>query len=190
MKTILGIMKKRKNGIPDAILQVFENIVHTYSGQECFGKYMQAVEKHFNQEQRFRIWEQYGGCMGTGHDKKRKSFAVECSGQPLSEKVNKYIDTFENGFCGNTRNIVYDEESGTITVTFSCDECYRHIKKGHITAPLNIQYEYCAGGRLYSLEKALDIKLKIESVDVSPLGISVDTPCVFVFKVNETVQNI
>lgn len=42
MKSMLKIMQMRKNGIPDEILPLFENIVQTYKGDECEEKFMKA----------------------------------------------------------------------------------------------------------------------------------------------------
>jgi hypothetical protein len=44
-------------------------------------------------------------------------------------------------------------------------------------------FERCAGGRLYELQKALGIKLKIKSVDVSPLKENINNPVVFTYDI-------
>ena len=41
----------------------------------------------------------------------------------------------------------------------------------------------CASGRLYELQKALGIKLKIKSVDVTPLQENLDNPVVFTYEI-------
>ena len=62
MKTMLSAMKKRKSGIPEGILPVFESIVQTYSGNECDDRFMEAMGEHLTEKQRFMLWEQHGGC--------------------------------------------------------------------------------------------------------------------------------
>ena len=179
MKTLLSIMKKRKNGIPEDIFQIFESIVQSYSGNECDNRFMEAMGEHLPEEQRFKLWEQHGGCQGTGHDKTRKAFALEHADKPLPLRLELYLNTFVKDYNGKTRNIVLNEETNTITITFSCDECYRHTLKGKLTAPFALYYESCAGGRMYALEKALGIKLKINSLVIPPLGVSKESPCTY-----------
>ena len=68
------------------------------------------------------------------------------------------------------------------------EEYYKRAKEGKYTAPPpNVEgyFERCAGGRLYELQKALGIKLKIKSVDVSPLKENVSNPVVFTFEIAE-----
>jgi len=57
----------------------------------------------------------------------------------------------------------------------------------YTTPPPNVEgyFERCAGGRLYELEKALGIKLRIKSVDVSPLNENVRNPVVFTYEIVE-----
>ena len=53
------------------------------------------------------------------------------------------------------------------------------------TLPSTLQsyFESCAVGRLYELQKALGIKLKIKSVDISALDDDANNPVVFTFEV-------
>lgn len=183
MLTLLRIMKKRKNGIAEDTLSIFDSIVQTYSGNECDNRFMEAMGEHFTQEQRFKLWEQHGGCQGTGNDKARKAFALEHADKPLSARLELYLNTFEKDYTGKTRHIVLNEEKNAITVTFACDDCYRHTLKGKFTAPFVLYYESCAGGRMYVLEKALGIKLKINSVDIPQLGVSAESPCMYTFDI-------
>jgi len=185
MKTMLSTMKKRKNGISEDILSIFEHIFKTYSGKECDNKFREAMDEYLTKEQRFRLWEQNGGCKGTGHDKERKAFALKHADKPLAEKLESYINTIGKDLSEKTRSIILSEESKTITVIFACDECYRHTLKGNLTAPLNIYYEACAGGRLYNLQTALGIKLRIKGVDIPSLGVSKESPCVFIYDIVE-----
>lgn len=185
MKTMLSVMKKRKNGIPEGILPVFESIVQTYSGNECDNRFMEAMGEHLTEKQRFMLWEQHGGCQGTGHDKARKAFALEHADKPLSVRMELYLNTFIKDYTGKTRNITLKEDDNTITITFACDECYSHTLKGKLTAPFMLYYESCAGGRMYALEKTLGIKLKISSVDIPQCGVSKESPCVYTFNIIE-----
>lgn len=185
MKTMLSIMKKRKNHIPEDLLSKFESIVQTYSGNECDNRFMEAIGEHLSAEQRFRLWEQHGGCKGTGHDKARKAFAQEHAGLPLPTRLELYLSEFVKVSSGKTRNVVLNEENKTLSITFACDECFRHTQQGKLTAPFELYYESCAGGRMYALEKTLGIKLKINAVDIPQLGVSKDRPCTYTFDIVE-----
>ncbi|SHK08309.1 hypothetical protein SAMN02745136_01629 [Anaerocolumna jejuensis DSM 15929] len=178
MKTMLKIMQMRKNGIPDEILPLFENIVQAYKGNECEEKFIKAMEEQLTREQRFRLFEQNGSCSGTGYDKERKAFALEHADKPLAERLELFTNTFG-------RTAVLNEDN-TITVTFACSHgYYKHAPKGMFRYPASIEtyFERCAGGRLYEYQKALGIKLKIKSVDVSPLSENIVNPVVFTFEV-------
>ena len=182
MKTMLRVMKKRKNSIPEEKWRIFEKIIENNEGEN---KFMEAIGEHFAEEQRFRLWEQYGSCRGTGYDKERKVFLLENVHLPLSERLEIYLCSIGKKFANKTLATLLDEENNTITVTFACDECYKASQKGKILAPVKLHYESCAGGRLYYLEKALGINLKIKTVDIPPNGVNAENPCVFVFDIIE-----
>lgn len=77
-------------------------------------------------------------------------------------------------------------DDNTITVTFACNHgYYKHAPKGMFRFPASIEtyFERCAGGRLYEYQKSLGIKLKIKSVDVSPLSENIVNPVVFTFEI-------
>lgn len=174
MKTVLNSMKLRKNEIPEEILPLFEHIVQTFEGDECDAKFLKAMEEHLTKEQRFRIWEQNGGCRGTGDDNKRKAFACEHAEKPLAERL-KLLN----------KNAVLNDDN-TITMKFACTHgYYKHAPKGKFQFPESIEtyFERCAGGRLYGFQKALGIKLKIKSVDISPLLENIINPVVFTFEI-------
>ena len=178
-KTMLSVMKKKKNAIPEEKLHIFEDIIETYFAPGCDGnegdaKFMEAIGENFTQEERFRLWEQKGGCMGTGHIKECKAFAAEHTGTPLAEKIKLILKDSSK----KTQNIILDEENNTIKYTFACDECCGGMAE---TPVLN--YESCAGGRLITLQQSLGIKLKIKSVDIPPNGVNEKNPCVFTFEI-------
>lgn len=178
MKTMLKIMRMPKNQIPDEILPIFEHIVQIYSGEERDEKFIKAMEEHLTKEQRFRLYEQSGSCSGTGYDKERKAFALENADKPLAERLELFTNTFG-------RTAVLNDDN-TITVTFACKHgYYKHAPKGRFQFPASIEtyFERCAGGRLYEYQKALGIKLKIKSVDVSPLKDNIVNPVVFTFDI-------
>lgn len=178
MKTMLKIMRMRKNEIPDDILPLFEHIVQTYKGNECHEKFIKAMEEQLTKEQRFRLYEQNGSCSGTGYDKERKAFALEHADKPLAERLELFANTF-----GRTAIL---NDDNTITVTFACNHgYYKHAPKGMFQFPASIEtyFERCSGGRLYEYQKALGIKLKIKSVDVSPLRENIVNPVVFTFDI-------
>ena len=178
MKTMLKMMQMRKNEIPDVLLPLFEHIVQTYNGDECEEKFMQAMEEHLTKEQRFRLYEQNGSCSGTGYDKERKAFALEHADKPLAHRLELFTRTYG-------RTAVLNDDN-TITVTFACNHgYYKHAPKGMFRFPKSIEtyFERCADGRLYEYQKALGIKLKIKSVDVSSLSENIVNPVVFTFEI-------
>lgn len=185
MKTMLSIMKKRKNNIKEDVLCIFESIVHSYSGNECDNRFMVAMGEHLTEEQRFRLWEQHGGCQGTRHDNTRMAFALEHAHKPLPIRLELYINTFIKDYTGKTRQIILNEQNNTISIAFACDECFRHTLNGKLTAPFALYYESCAGGRMYVLEKTLGIKLRIISIDIPQLGVSKENPCIYTFDILE-----
>jgi hypothetical protein len=187
MKTFLKMMKKKSNGIPEEKLQLFDEIISTYfvpgrGSTEGDCAFMRAIGENFTEEQRFRLWEQNGGCEGSGREKARKKFAAEHADKPLSVRLDLYIMDFVSE---KTQSIVLDEKNKTIAYTYACGECYNHTVKGKLTAPFDLYYESCAGGRLKNLQSALGIKLKIKSVDIPENGVSSESPCVFTFDITE-----
>ena len=188
MKTMFKVMQKKANQIPADKLLIFEDIIHRHepltipgTGEGCYREFTAAMENHLTREQRFRLFEQHGGCMGTGYDKARKAFAREHANIPLEEQLELYCDAFNR----DKRRIVINDDN-TITVTFACTHgYYKHAPKGNFHPPASLQtyFDSCAGGRLYELEKALGIKLKIKSVDISPLSQNVSNPVVFIFEI-------
>lgn len=178
MKTMLNIMRMRKNEIPEDILPLFEHIVQTYKGNECEEKFMKVMEEQLTKEQRFRLYAQSGSCSGTGYDKERKAFALEHGDKPLAQRIELFNNTYG-------RSAVLNDDN-TITVTFACTHgYYKHAPKGTFPFPASIEtyFERCAGGRLYEYQKVLGIKLKIKSVDVSPLSENIVNPVVFTFEI-------
>ena len=181
MKTMLKEMKKPKNEISQKKLDIFERIVQKYEGQNdaCEVKFLEAMEEHLTKEQRFRIFEQNGGCKGTGNDKERKAFALEHAHMDLAERLEIFTKNFGRKAVLNSDN--------TITVTFACTHgYYKRAREGKIySLPPSIQsyFERCAGGRLYEYEKALGIKLRIKSVDVSPLSENIENSVIFTFEI-------
>jgi hypothetical protein len=178
MTAVFNSMKKKKNNIPENVLPLFEQILQTYKGEECDREFMKAMGEHLTQEQRFVLCEQNGSCSGTGQDKARKAFALEHEDMPLAERLELFKKTFNRGGELNADN--------TITVRFACRHgYYKHAPEGKFPFPEQVQiyFERCAGGRMYELEKALGIKLKIKAVDVSPLKENVSNPVVFTFEV-------
>ncbi len=184
MKTMLNTMKMKKNDISENNLFVFEEIMRTYNGNERDTKFMDAMEQHLTKEQRFRIWAQNGACRGTGRDKERRAFAMEHSTKSLRQKLDLFLDTIGNGYKSFPNDIVLDENNKTITFRFACKHGLMHLEKG-ISTSLEAYFGHCAGGRLYELQLALGIKLKIVDVDVSAIHKDIKSPCVFTFEIVE-----
>ena len=180
MKSVLKTMQTRKYGISEDTISIFEDIVRTCDRAECEDKFIEAMNGHLTSEQRFRIWERNGGCQGKGYDGQRRAFAAEHADKPLSERLELFARTFGRNAVLNGGN--------TITVRFACRHgYYKHAPEGRFRfpAPVELYFERCAGGRLYELQKALGIKLKIKAVDVSPLSESIVNPVVFTFEIVE-----
>jgi hypothetical protein len=133
----------------------------------------------YSLEKRFFLYETQGACNGAGADKEREAFAIEYGGLALDERLALFAETF-----GRWKPVLNDDN--TLTLTFKCGHgYYARVKEGkYTTPPPNVEgyFERCAGGRLYELQKALGIKLKIKSVDVSPLYENVGNSVVFVFE--------
>jgi len=193
MKTVLRAMQKKKNGIPEDKLPIFEGIVQKYEdefgpnlvGISCFqpewnDAFCQAMGKHLTREQRFHLYREAGACNGTGTDKERKIFALEHAHMALDERMALFAETF-----GRWKPVLNDDN--TLTLTFKCAHgYYKRAREGkYIAPPPNVEgyFERCAGGRLYELQKALGIKLKIKSVDISSLSEDVNNPVVFTFEI-------
>jgi len=166
---------------------VFEGIIDKYRelgfnslGNECDAEFFQAMEEHLTKEQRFWMYEQNGGCQGTGQNKARKTFAQEHADMPLAERLKLFEKTF-----GRNRAVLNDDN--TITVRFACTHgYYKRAREGKPFIPpasLQTYFEHCAGGRLYEYQKALGVKLKIKSVDISPLSENSVNPVVFTFEI-------
>jgi len=180
MKTILKAMQKKSSGIPEEILPVFEGIMQKRNvGFSCDKEFNEAMEEYLTKEQRFRLYEQNGGCMGVGRDKGRRAFALEHAHRNLTERLELFAKKYN-------RNAVLNDDN-TITVTFDCAHRYykraREKNESFPLPPIESYFERCAGGRLYECQKALGIKLKIKSVDISSLNENFDNPVVYTFEV-------
>jgi hypothetical protein len=193
MISVLREMQKKKSGIPLETVAIFEEIVNQYQcekgphlvGLKYFNpewddEFAQAMSKHLTEEQRFGLYRTQGGCNGAGADKERKIFATEYAHLALDERMALFAETF-----GRWKPVL--NEDNTLTLTFKCHHgYYKRAKEGKYTAPPPNAigyFERCAGGRLYELQKALGIKLKIKSVDISPLNEDVNNPVVFTFDI-------
>jgi len=195
MTGMINAIKNKKNGIPEDVVPIFEGILEKAQdkygpklvGITCFepewdDDLCQAMDKHLTKEQRFRLYETNGACNGAGADKERKAFALEYAHLTLDERMALFAETF-----GRWKPALNDDN--TLTLTFKCSHgYYKRAKEGkYTTPPPNVEgyFERCAGGRLYELQKALGIKLKIKSVDISPLRKDVLNPVVFTFEIVE-----
>ncbi|MDR2599536.1 MAG: hypothetical protein LBC73_04600 [Oscillospiraceae bacterium] len=193
MKVVLREMQKRKNRIPENVLSIFEDIVEKHEekfgphliGIKCFepewnDEFSMAMNEHLTKEQRFQLYEEAGACNGTGNDKERKVFALEYAHLALDERIELFSETFKRW-----KPIINNDN--TLTLNFKCSHgYYKRVKEGkYTTPPPNVEsyFERCAGGRLYELQKALGIKLKIKSVDVSPLKENIENPVIFTFEI-------
>ena len=190
---MVSAIKKKKHGIPEDVQQIFEDILQRHKdtcGPHLVGyttfqpewddEFCQAMEKHLTKAQRFLLYETQGACNGAGADKARKAFAIDHANLALDERMALFAETFSRW-----KPVLNDDN--TLTLTFKCAHgYYKRAREGkYTTPPANIAgyFERCAGGRLYELQKALGIKLKIKSVDVTPLEDDVNNPVVFTFEI-------
>jgi hypothetical protein len=180
---IYEAMKKKNSGIPQDVLSAFERDIQDDAPGlwgTCNDSFSLAVEKHLTQEQRFQFFAQDGACKGTGQDTKRKAFALDHAHLALDERIELFAETF-----GREKPVLNDDN--TITLPFTCTHgYYKRVKdKDVVSLPPAIQsyFERCAGGRLYVLQKALGINLKIKSVDISPLRENLANPVVFTYEI-------
>ena len=194
MKTVLKAMQRQKD-IPLDITKKFEKIIEKWEkefgqnlkGITCFkpewnDEFSTALTRYLNEEQRYRLYEEAGACQGAGDDKKRRAFAQEHKVLPLAARLELFEKTFDRA------KAVLNKDDNTITVKFACNHGYyrqARLAKGMYKVPENVKgyFERCAGGRLYEYQKALGIKLKIKSVDVSPLYDNTLNPVMFTFQI-------
>ena len=193
MNGMVSAMKKKKSGIPENVLPIFEGILqrhHDEFGPHLVGytsfhpewddEFCKAMSEHLTKEQRFRLYQTQGACNGAGADKERRAFAAEYAYLALDERMALFAETF--GRWKPTLN-----EDNTLTLNFKCTHgYYKRAREGkYTTPPPNVEsyFERCAGGRLYELQKALGIKLKIKSVDVSTLSENINNSVVFTFEI-------
>ncbi|MCL2365251.1 MAG: hypothetical protein FWC71_11400 [Defluviitaleaceae bacterium] len=187
MKTMLYAMQKKQMGISEDVIPIFEGILQKHNdlgapnSGYCDKEFIEAMEKHLTKEQRFRLYAQNGGCKGTGRDKERKAFALEHADKTLAEKLELFVNMY------NRKAILNDDN--TIAVTFTCAHRYHKVKRDQGKSiplpPVELYFESCAGGRLYELQKALGIKLRIKSIDISSLDENFDNPVVYAFEIVE-----
>ena len=188
MRMVWKSMQMEKYGIPKDVLSKFEHVITKYyvpnkGSNEGDEKFREAMEKYLTKEQLFNLWEQHGGCQGTGHDKERKAFALAHADKPLPKRLEMYLKTVGKGYCEvSKKSVVLDTKKKTLTVPFTCNHGFKHMREGSIKTSLQFYYECCAGGRLYEFQKALGIKLKIKSVEV-PADISYENPVMFTFEI-------
>jgi len=186
---MVGAIKKKKYGISEEIQSIFDDILQRYQSE--YGSYLvgyttfhpewddefcRAMEKHLTREQRFMLYETQGACNGAGADKERKAFAADNAHLALDERMALFAEKF-----GRWKPVLNDDN--TLTLTFKCSHgYYKRAREGKYTTPppsVEGYFERCAGGRLYELQKALGIKLKIKSIDISSLYENIDNPVVF-----------
>lgn len=178
MKAILKLMQKKNSGIPDDTVLLFEHIAQSYQGDECNEMFCKAMDEYLTREQRFQLFEQYGSCNGARYDNEREAFYREHADKPLAERLEHFVKSFG-------KNAVLHDDN-TITVEFACNHgYYKHARRGdfHFPASVETYFERCAGGRMYELQKALGVKLKIKSVDVSPLNENILNPVKFTYEI-------
>jgi len=193
MVGMLRAMQKSKSGVPENVLPIFEDIVQEYVeelGPNLIGikyfkpewddRFSQAMDKHLTKEQRFKLYETQGACNGAGADKERKAFALEYAHLALDERMALFAETF-----GRWKPVLNDDN--TLTLNFRCTHgYYKRAREGKYTTPppkVESYFERCAGGRLYELQKALGIKLRIKSVDISSLNENLRNPVEFTFEI-------
>jgi len=188
MRTVLKSMQMEKYEIPKDVISKFEHIIEKHyvpnkGSREGDNKFKEAMEKYLSKEQLFHLWEQHGGCPGTGRDKERKAFFNTHADKPLHKKLEIFLKTIGNGYStASSKSVTLDTDKNLLIVPFTCNHGFKHMREGTITTSLQFYFENCAGGRLYEFQKALGIKLKIKSVEV-PSDINFENPVIFTFDI-------
>lgn len=185
VKILYDYMKKSRSGIPKEALSVFDEIMKISDRLQSENTFLTALQENLTEEQRILLFEKHGACKGTGYDKNRLIYRNENKEKSIAERVEHYVSHHIAPFDTKLKHLSYDEELNTLTLTFLCDECYNHVVSGKHTAPTRIYYERCAGGRMYSIEKSLGVKLKIKSMEIPEKIIKNGTPCVYVYEIIE-----
>jgi hypothetical protein len=180
-------MQKKKNNVPEEVLAVFHDIIQKHGEDEyseLYERFDSAVHSHLTEEQRFMLYEQDGGCKGTGHNNRRKAFAAENICKPLPERLDMYkIDMGMLDFGEDKKHITINDDN-TISVTVTCRSCYRWAQEKYkVAVSHKSYYGRCAGGCMYKLQQALGIKLRIKSIDVPQNGVDKDNPAVFTYEI-------
>jgi len=192
MNSMVGAIKKKKYGISEEIQSIFDGILQRHQSEygphlvgyttfhpEWDDEFCNAMATHLTKEQRFMLYETQGACNGAGADKERKAFAADNAHLALDERMALFAEKF-----GRWKPVINDDN--TLTLTFKCSHgYYKRAREGKYAAPpQNVEgyFERCAGGRLYELQKALGVKLKIKSIDISSLYEDINNPVVFIFE--------
>ena len=142
MNSMVSAMKKKKNGIPENVLPIFEDILQRHRSKfgpnlvgytsfhpEWDDEFCMAMNEHLTKEQRFRLYETQGACNGAGADKERRAFAAGHAHLALDERMALFAESF-----GRWKPVLNDDN--TLTLTFKCGHgYYLRTKEGKYAAP-------------------------------------------------------
>ena len=138
-------------------------------------------------EQKLAVMEPEGCCKGGKRDKDCKAFGKEHKDKPLSEKL-ALMSTVEYMMAPKLN------DDGTFTITWGGHQNGVHtgkttcscgtIKK--LKQPFTVSKTYCgccAGHFLYHYQNALGVKLRLKTINSSPLDTNGEQPCSFTFEI-------
>ena len=145
------------------------------------------MDELLTEEQCLAIMEREGCSKGGQRDKDCKAFGKEHRDKPLAEKLALML---------NIENMMepHLNEDGSFTITMSGHQNGVHtgvttcscgaIKK--LKQPFSVSQTYCgccAGHFLYHYQNALSVKLRLKTINSSPLNTNGALPCSFTFEV-------
>ena len=177
----------RKIGIPDGTISQFDCTDQNGNRTESKIAFIELMDKLLTKEQCLAIMEREGCCKGGKRDKDCKAFGREHKDKPLAEKFAlmsgvEYMMSPRLNEDGSFTVTMSGHQNGVHTgkTTCSCGA----IKK--LEQPFTVSKTYCgccAGHFLYHYQNALGVKLRLKSIDSSPLDSHGEQPCSFTFGV-------
>jgi hypothetical protein len=121
--------------------------------------FVEAMDRLLTEEQRLLLWEYGGSCTGGG--KSAKILRDELADKLLPDKIKSLS---EKDYYGCRLN-----EDGTITAYAGC-HCLQHRAKGTKPAKIPSAYGCAAGAAFQNLRTALDVPVRLKSIDYPAEG--------------------
>jgi len=176
----------RRIGVPEDIISQFDCTDLIGNRPEPTIEFIEQMEKLLTEEQCLAVMEREGCCKGGRRDKECKAFGKEHKDKPLAEKL-----AMMPGLYYMMAPML--EADGSFTITMSGHQNGVHtgrttcscgaIKK--LKQPFSVTKTYCgccAGHFLHHYQNALGVKLRLKSINTSPLNSDGEQPCSFSFE--------